>query len=393
MRDVVDLTDSAAGGGGEGGGDAAPQARGAPAKRKAEGGGGGGEQAQAQAGAGAGGANHWLAELAHLREARRKHSRANADADRDSGAGASAAVSATPTPTPAPTGISVLTYNVWFDDAGLPARMRALSALILAERPHVLCLQEVTPAAYEVFAASPWWSMYTGSYQALRTHPWPVKAYAEDLFVRKDTSSNVRFARTAFPASIMGRELVTCRFRCTPHPHVTPVDVVAATSHLESPTPPHGFHVAERQSQLARALRDVESLASADRAPLAFFAGDLNWSETRGKTQGDGTIVLPSDRWRDAWTAANGTDDPGYTYDSAANPALKGYLKGRLDRCIVRIAQDAPWCVASAALIGKEVVPDAKRPFVPRGKNPGPPEQLPMTISDHWGLHVTLGRG
>mmetsp|Transcript_10189 Transcript_10189/g.25879 ORF Transcript_10189/g.25879 Transcript_10189/m.25879 type:complete len:458 (+) Transcript_10189:34-1407(+) len=282
--------------------------------------------------------------------------------------------------------LKVLSYNVWFDPNSLPTRMKALGELINQHKPHVICMQEMTLEAYGVFQRSAWWSDYVGSFQAL-TAGQPYKSYSEELFVlRSAASSDLRFDRVPFPRSIMGREHVTAEFTLKN----TTTNVLASTSHLESPTPPRGFHVEERQNQLKQALQTMEQRAAKKSTSVAFFAGDMNWTETRGKANdnGDGAVSFPNNKWSDAWLTCH-PNDKGYTYDASTNPALKGYLKGRLDRCFVRLP--AEWNVADASLVGREVVPGAMRPFMPRGAGAGTlAEPLPMCISDHYGLLVTL---
>jgi len=282
--------------------------------------------------------------------------------------------------------LKVLSYNVWFDPNSLPTRMKALGELINQHKPHVICMQEMTLEAYGVFQRSAWWSDYVGSFQAL-TAGQPYKSYSEELFVlRSAASSDLRFDRVPFPRSIMGREHVTAEFTLKN----TTTNVLASTSHLESPTPPRGFHVEERQNQLKQALQTMEQRAAKKSTSVAFFAGDMNWTETRGKANdnGDGAVIFPNNKWSDAWLTCH-PNDKGYTYDASTNPALKGYLKGRLDRCFVRLP--AEWNVADASLVGREVVPGAMRPFMPRGAGAGTlAEPLPMCISDHYGLLVTL---
>ena len=57
--------------------------------------------------------------------------------------------------------------------------------------------------------------------------------------------------------------------------------------------------------------------------------GDMNWTDSR-----DGSVpLLPG--WQDAWVTTH-PGDPGYTYDTKANPMLVGRWPGsRLDRWVV----------------------------------------------------------
>ena len=60
-----------------------------------------------------------------------------------------------PFPPPRTPSLSVMTFNVWFDDMAYVIRLAALSRLILASSADVVCLQEVTPRFARLLCEDP----------------------------------------------------------------------------------------------------------------------------------------------------------------------------------------------------------------------------------------------
>ena len=52
--------------------------------------------------------------------------------------------------------LTVATFNIWFDDFHAEQRYLAIADLLCERRPDVIVLQEVTPAALEIFLGQPW---------------------------------------------------------------------------------------------------------------------------------------------------------------------------------------------------------------------------------------------
>ncbi|MGZ5391348.1 MAG: endonuclease/exonuclease/phosphatase family protein [Mycobacterium sp.] len=52
--------------------------------------------------------------------------------------------------------LAVATFNIWFDDYHAEQRYLAVADLLCERRPDVIVLQEVTPAALEIFLDQPW---------------------------------------------------------------------------------------------------------------------------------------------------------------------------------------------------------------------------------------------
>ncbi|KAL3149297.1 hypothetical protein ABBQ32_002110 [Trebouxia sp. C0010 RCD-2024] len=141
--------------------------------------------------------------------------------------------------------LSLLTYNVWFEeDIALQQRMSAIGNIIQEHRhPHFLCFQEVTPRIYHLFQQSPWWYRYTASQQQPQPY-FTVLLYRKDVFRPAES-----FQLHPFTNSAMGRSVLSiqgtvhgCSFR-------------VATSHLESPCGHNQMFSKERVLQCNEASR------------------------------------------------------------------------------------------------------------------------------------------
>jgi tyrosyl-DNA phosphodiesterase 2 len=272
-------------------------------------------------------------------------------------------------PTPALAELKLLSFNLWFrEDVALAVRMRAFGQLLVAERPHVVCLQEITPLMQSLLARQEWWADYAAS-------PAPPSPYYTLLLVRKPLLLG-QISRTAFPNSQMSRDVCGAWLSLGGG-----VRLYAANSHLESWTGPDATAAEERRGQVSYFERAIlpSLLTSADGAHKnILWAGDLNWNE---KT--DGPLKAPQG-FVDAWSTLH-PRDPGLTYDLRTNAMLGGGLAMRLDRCLCRLEA---YELAEARLVGRDAIPGETYENEFRGKV----QRKPVLISDHYGLCVTLRR-
>ncbi|KAI3941493.1 hypothetical protein MKW98_022500 [Papaver atlanticum] len=219
--------------------------------------------------------------------------------------------------------LKVLSYNVWFnEDLELHKRMKALGDLIQLHTPDVICLQEVTPAIYQIFqqsSCSVSYEMVNKPYFCMQLSKLPIKS----------------FSCKPFSNSIMGREL------CLTEIEVGGVgggskQLVIATSHLESPCPaPPTWNQMFSKERVAQAKEAILILKG---SPNVILGGDMNWDDKL-----DGQFPLP-DGWVDAWSELKPGDN-GYTYDTKSNQMLSGNrtLQKRLDRFMCNL-QDFKIC-------------------------------------------------
>lgn len=261
--------------------------------------------------------------------------------------------------------LRLLTYNVWFrEDVQVEKRMEAIGRIIEAnDYPEGLCFQEVTPAIYALFSSSSWWSHYVAS-------PPPMELYFTSLLIKKDRATLVGpgFCNRPFENSKMGRGMLTASLLLDGQ------EVFVGTSHLESPCGKGQEFSAERQQQMG----EVMDLLAGRQEANVVYGGDMNWLENM-----DGAIPL-HDGLQDAWVAS-GERDPGFTYDSRANPMVLGNWPGqRMDRVFFKVSG---WKLKGVCLLGKEPLPGVQHEYVRRD---GRRQQVPVLPSDHFGLLTTF---
>lgn len=259
-----------------------------------------------------------------------------------SGGTAKANTSSTPL-----TDLTILTWNVWFDQIEYRQRMDHILNLTLEHRPDVACFQEVLlefadmiskhPVVKDLYHVSPF---ITGGYGVL-------------TIVKKEY--NPRFSFVEFP-SRMGRELLKATFEKDQHP------IVVGNVHLESqgnrPT---------RAEQLKICGKELNG------AQLPILVGDFNFCSERNFVRIEGeslendilTTTLPE--FQDLWklsVARTSPPDPnhnsdgeneifstpkkaarksesslGYTFDSQANPMILQEERMRYDRIMAKLGE------------------------------------------------------
>eukprot|EP00891_Asterochloris_glomerata_P002045 jgi/Astpho2/2045/Aster-x1032 len=258
-----------------------------------------------------------------------------------------------PPPQPEPgRPFSLLTYNVWFEDLELPARMHAIGELMQTHWPDIICLQEVTPAIHSLLSAQSWWGRYEAS--ACKDN------YFTTLLYKRSCGELVAGEQEmSFSNSVMGRGLRQVGLKIGPH------TLRVATSHLESPIPRRPM-CQERQQQCTQALKELDQHSN------AILAGDLNWDD-----KAQGLLALPSTIWQDVWLELQAGND-GFTYDGRANPMLANNLRKRVDRVLCKLAD---WRPSSITMLGTKAI---NPPLHYRKGN----KQLPIAPSDHFALLV-----
>jgi len=211
------------------------------------------------------------------------------------------------------------------ENVALEARMRGISDVVAAERPHVLCLQEVTPRIEQLLRGAPWWPDFEAT-----SAPGGAPYYTL-LLLRRPLRAGPAPSRSDFANSGQGRDLTRGGLALGGG-----LRLVAATAHLESYCGP-GEATCSRQrvEQMRESLRVLDSEVSSGAfggIGNVLFAGDTNWDDAE---DGDLARLLPAG-WVDAWRALHPTQ-AGFTYDAPANAMLMGRLQKRLDRVLCRL--------------------------------------------------------
>ncbi|CAI5537341.1 unnamed protein product [Closterium sp. Naga37s-1] len=314
----------------------------------------------------------------------------------------------------ASTRVSIMTWNVWFnEEAALQHRMAAIGTAIHHDRPHVVCLQEVTPSIVELFSSQPWFTEYRPCSPLHDRHMPPYFC-----LILSRLAVQLQHVHP-FANSIMGRQLLITSFHlppfASPASSAPPCVLTVATSHLESPCPAPPMwdqHFSpQRVQQAAEALRLLHSHQWRERGAGkkrareesgagngrrsgegegggemedVVFCGDMNWNDKR-----DGDVPMPQG-WVDAWVQLH-PREAGFTYDSRVNPMLAGgRLRLRLDRCWLRLHH---LHLHSLSLLGTHPIPGGSYSKQRRVKGQPTMVDLPLLPSDHFGLLLVLERG
>ncbi|BDA41812.1 probable tyrosyl-DNA phosphodiesterase 2 [Coccomyxa sp. Obi] len=257
--------------------------------------------------------------------------------------------------------VTVLTYNVWFEEeVALGERMAAIGDVIVETGfPTVICFQEVTDSIWALLSSATWMKQYEACAAG-------GQAYYTALLYRKSAVTSAQpFSLHRYRNSVMGRgrqEVVlsfgdkTCRF---------------ATSHLESPC---GWNQPMTNPRKAQCKMAVEALDESGEANV-IFAGDLNWLPA------DGALPL-TDGWVDAWAELE-PDKPGYTYDGKQNAMLLSRYQTRLDRVLAKLVD---WKLGSIEMVGQEAISGVTQTVAVKGGL----KETPVLPSDHFGLLFTM---
>lgn len=248
-----------------------------------------------------------------------------------------------------PTKLRFVTFNVWFGQFFLDERLRALLDLLIAQRPDIVALQEVTPRHLERILEESW----------IREGYWVSDAVGETV------EPNGVLLLSRLPL----RHLVLCRLPSRKSRKFlvgeiesTDQTLYVGNVHLES-------------SPLAAPLRLAQLdtvLPSLHGARHAVLMGDFNFDPVHEAEQ-----ARVEDRYRDIWIELRG-GEAGYTENTDIN-LMRLHQKQqekrvRFDRILLR-SPAGGWMPRSVDLIGTE---------------PISPERPDVFPSDHFGLVAEL---
>jgi len=240
--------------------------------------------------------------------------------------------------------LTVATFNIWFDDYHAEQRYLAIADLLCKRRPDVIVLQEVTPAALDIFLDQPWVRLEylsvsavggdTGNYGMLMLSRVPI---TRATYSRLPTRQERGFLEAGL--TVNDARLIVC---CL---------------HLDS-----GKSSARlRGWQLRRIFRAQKS------AEDAVLLGDFNMRDTENNR-----ITPP---YWDVWPTLR-PHEPGFTEDTSINlmrlDARNKKRQVRFDRVLLKGTR---WRAASIELLGTQPI----SPELPR-----------IYPSDHFGIECRL---
>ncbi|KAF7067070.1 hypothetical protein CFC21_072993 [Triticum aestivum] len=279
--------------------------------------------------------------------------------------------------------IKLLTYNVWSNEhVAVYRRMQSISDLIASHDPDIIFLQEVTCYIKDIIRRSPWWRQYREF-----TRPAPglillTKLHKVDPRHIDPGPAWLRPPPT--PEGFLSAFLDSERGS-------TDTNGVEHDCRLYLVCCDHRLHVATCSPEPTQsAIRSVDRINRAHEYLGHFgkcsisdhnvvLAGDMNWDDDL-----DGPFPIPvGSGWVDAWCELRGGDGAGgWTYDSVANPMLRGFKPGRTrpDRFLCKLRD---FDLDSIRMVGTEAIPGVTY-YDDKG------DVLPVLPSHRFGLLLTI---
>jgi exonuclease III len=226
--------------------------------------------------------------------------------------------------------LTILNFNIWFDEYAEKERLLSLIACIDKETPDIICLQEVKPIIYENLINK------LKSYDYYHYPKNIIYNYGCVIFSKYKIS---KCLSKLYDNTQMGRELIIAKidYPCyvldiNEDICIEKVEVVIATSHFESEFNKKTKNI-NKWSQLEESYNMLNSLY--DKYKNVIFCLDTNLTEQEEINPLNNYLFS---EWSDAWIL-KGDDDNKYTFDSKENNYLKSVkskYRSRLDRMLYK---------------------------------------------------------
>jgi endonuclease/exonuclease/phosphatase family metal-dependent hydrolase len=252
--------------------------------------------------------------------------------------------------------VTLLTFNVWFDQFAADVRTDALVDVIAKHSPDIVCLQETTPRMLARLLAtdSVRRTFVTTDACGGETHDaW----YGTVTLVKREiaASAAVHFQLRSFPNSSQGRRALIV--------HVGALDLAVCNVHLES------MNAAPERAQQLGIVHAMLAPTSA-----AIVCGDFNLNANPEPPAENASMLGILHDFVDTWDQLH-PGEPGTTFDTQDNAMMSGFTsffcQSRIDRIMARSVD-----LASIEIVGRETVSTV--PGIAMSRN--------VCVSDHFGL-------
>ncbi|CAD6916838.1 unnamed protein product [Tilletia laevis] len=256
--------------------------------------------------------------------------------------------------------LTIVTYNVWFENFVDEVRHPAIIGLLASTNADVICLQEVTQSFLATIRSD---AAMRNTYACLGLDGETMKGtfYGCVVLVNRKSLA-VRNGRLVdLPESKLNRTLLMAELTGLSGTHTQGINALTiATAHLESPGADYAQHARRAQFQFIRARLPESG---------AIFCADTNLC-----TEEEARLPTDHFRFRDAWV------DAGHSPDVPTSDSLykSPYTPRRLDRILY--TGDGLQAV-SANLIGEAPLKITE------------PISMDLYLSDHKGVLATLSQG
>ncbi len=222
--------------------------------------------------------------------------------------------------------ISVLSFNIWFDEYMENERFYALLACIYGKDPDIICFQEVKPLVYKKLIKNLKKYKYyfpnniSYSYGCAILSKYPITKSLQQPYKSTNMGRELLIAKIDYPVHIKEEDSIL----------VDRTEIIFATTHFESE-----FKRIEKNKnkmdQIKEAKATLESLY--DKYKNIIFCVDSNLID------GEENEFIPTGKdsmWNDAWKL-KGNNENKFTFDSYRNIYLQAKrckYRSRLDRIL-----------------------------------------------------------
>lgn len=251
---------------------------------------------------------------------------------------------------PRPT-ISVMTYNIWFDDKYIIERTNKIVQMIKNYGCDFVCLQEVRPNTYQILKQE-----LSKLYEIFQSFITENLAYGSVVMCKKGICTIVEPYYYDFPVTKMGRKLVGCEVSFKD----PKLNLHVMTTHLESMT----GNADVRNQQFITIKEVIKDMSN------YIIGGDFNICSVKESVENN---IAHSDIF-DAWIEMGCPNNIKYTFDSKTNPNITGRYQSRLDRILYNFETPVSGKIKSLELIGTNITSN----------------EITVPPSDHYGLIATF---
>jgi hypothetical protein len=227
--------------------------------------------------------------------------------------------------------LTILNFNIWFDEYAEEERTSALLACIYKDDPDVLCFQEVKPNIFKKLILN--LKKYKYYYPKNITHKYGCVIFSKYKISKCLT---VPFTKTS-----MGRELIITKidYPCQvidddnlENMSIEKVEIIIATTHFESEFNRKSVNI-NKWSQIHESYTILNGLF--EKYKNVIFSLDTNLTEYEEMKN---NFIYNDNGWNDAWIL-KGNENNKYTFDCVNNIYLKlkkGRYRSRLDRMLFK---------------------------------------------------------
>lgn len=219
--------------------------------------------------------------------------------------------------------LSVLSYNIWFDDYLKQERLHSLIYNIMLLNPDVICLQEVMSDVYNIIKNKfPEYNFYPKKmdrkYGCIIMSKHNIKM-AKTIELTSSMCRNLLIALIEVRMEYMEKDMICCDNKM----------IVITNCHYESEFKKNNINKIAQYNETLKYLNDIYYTYG-----TVIHCADTNITELEEEK-----YITKDESWKDSWIEAGSDKEDCYTYDYNTNENLQERnikLRSRIDRIVYR---------------------------------------------------------